>query len=134
MHLLLTHNLPIDRAIMGFSGLGVSFIPSTMARMGLSVFLDISEGLTFHLGRLLFSLAGLTLTWVRTLKWCTPFPFIPLSWMSSFRAPFIFTTKDIFLVYSLFRKMTSKEWKIWHWKSNLKYVNEYLRINIFWVL
>ncbi len=56
------HNLPMDRAIMGFSGLGVSFIPSTMARMGLSVFLDISEGLTFHLCLWFFSLAGFTLT------------------------------------------------------------------------
>lgn len=49
---------PMDRAIMGLSGLGVSFMPSTMALMGLSVLLAISEGFTSQPSRRVLPLGG----------------------------------------------------------------------------
>lgn len=72
---------PMESAIMGLSGLGVSFIPSTMALMGLSVLLAISEGFTSHLCLRLLALAGYKLPFTLT-RWmpfpCTPFPLTPV--------------------------------------------------------
>lgn len=50
-------NSPIDRAIMVLFGLGFTML-STMARMGLKVLLDMSEGLTDHLAFLPFIFPG----------------------------------------------------------------------------
>ncbi len=50
-------NLPIERAIMGFSGWGVSFIDSTTVRMGLKVLRARSEAVTDQL-RLVFILSS----------------------------------------------------------------------------
>lgn len=51
-------NSPIDRAIMVLFGFGFTFMLSTMARMGLKVLLDISEGFTDHLAFLPFIFPG----------------------------------------------------------------------------
>lgn len=56
----------MDRAIMGLSGFGVSFMPSTMALMGLSVLLAISEGFTSQPGLRLLPLAGYKLPFALT--------------------------------------------------------------------
>lgn len=73
--------VPMESAIMGLSGFGVSFIPSTMALIGLRVLLAMSEDFTSHLSRRLLVLAGykapLTLTWWKPLA-LTPIPFRPL--------------------------------------------------------
>lgn len=51
-------NSPIDRAIMVLLGLGFTFMLSTMARIGLKVLLDMSEGFTDHLAFLPFIFPG----------------------------------------------------------------------------
>lgn len=51
-------NSPIDRAIVALFGFGFTFELSTMARMGLKVLLDMSEGLTDHLAFLPFIFPG----------------------------------------------------------------------------
>lgn len=51
-------NSPIDRAIVVLFGLGFTFVLSTMARMGLKVLLDMSEGFTDHLAFLPFIFPG----------------------------------------------------------------------------
>lgn len=43
---------------MVLSGFGFTFMLSTMARMGLKVLLDMSEGFTDHLAFLLFLFSG----------------------------------------------------------------------------
>ena len=45
-------HLPIDRAIISLSGLGVSFISSTSFRMGLRVLRAICEAGTSHVSRI----------------------------------------------------------------------------------
>lgn len=44
-------DIPIESAIIGFLGLGVSFIDSITVRIGLNVFLAISEAVTDQLLR-----------------------------------------------------------------------------------
>ena len=44
-------DLPMDKAIIAFSGFGVSFMDSMMARIGLKVLLAMSEAATDQLPR-----------------------------------------------------------------------------------
>lgn len=107
----------MERAIMGLSGFGVSFIPSTMALMGLSVFLDISDGFTSHLCLRLLALAGYKLPF--TLTWwilfpCTPFPLVLFRVLALTVVfpwtpfPFICTKYDLLSILELMRMMDRK--------------------------
>lgn len=108
--------LPMESAIMGFSWFGVSFMPSTMALMGLSVLLAISDGFTSHLSRRLFALPGCELPFTR---W-TPFPWTSVPLMLLFLGgglpwtpfPFIWTTYDLFSILELMRMVDSECWSI----------------------
>lgn len=74
-------NSPIDREITVLSGFGFTFMLSTMARMGLKVLLDMSEGFTDHLAFLPFAFPGMELlppmlTCTSTTEGRLPLPFI----------------------------------------------------------
>ncbi|TNN42475.1 hypothetical protein EYF80_047371 [Liparis tanakae] len=70
-----TLDSPMEREIMGFSGLGVSCMPSTMALMGFSVLSAMTEGFTSHLCLRLFTLV----TWRTAFPWTAFTPFTPTS-------------------------------------------------------